>query len=163
VEVVVEAASFKTGNQQRDDHVRSSDYLDVARHPEIGFRSRLLERPGAGATLQGELTACRGIWRVRERNTEAGTVVPSGQAARSAVQSASVRWSGSPPSGQVASTAAVTSRTARLTPRPAGSGPAWDRTVPQVDRAAGPARACCTALHSVSCSPSTAPPSEPPG
>ncbi|WP_277035960.1 YceI family protein [Actinacidiphila oryziradicis] len=58
VEVVVEAASFKTGNQQRDDHVRSSDYLDVARHPEIGFRSRLLERPGAGATLQGELTAC---------------------------------------------------------------------------------------------------------
>jgi hypothetical protein len=48
----------------------------------------------------------RGIWRVREWNTEAGTVVPSGQAARSAVQSASVRWNGSPPSGQVASTAA---------------------------------------------------------
>jgi len=41
-----------------DDHVRSSDYLDVARHPEINFRSQSLERSAQDATLQGELTAC---------------------------------------------------------------------------------------------------------
>jgi polyisoprenoid-binding protein YceI len=54
----MDAASFESGNQQRDDHVRSSDYLDVARHPEINFRSQSLERSAQDATLQGELTAC---------------------------------------------------------------------------------------------------------
>ncbi len=58
VHVVMEAGSFESGNQQRDDHVKSTDYLDVARHPEIGFRSRRLERSGADATLHGELTVC---------------------------------------------------------------------------------------------------------
>ncbi|MER7780305.1 YceI family protein [Streptomyces sp. NPDC096191] len=58
VEVAMDAASFESGNQQRDDHVRSSDYLDVARHPEIAFRSQRLERSAQDASLQGELTAC---------------------------------------------------------------------------------------------------------
>ncbi|MEU6547727.1 YceI family protein [Streptomyces sp. NPDC046859] len=56
VDVVIEAGSFESGNQQRDDHVRSSDYLDVARHPEIGFRSQRVERSDADTTLYGELT-----------------------------------------------------------------------------------------------------------
>ncbi|WP_030743804.1 YceI family protein [Streptomyces sp. NRRL F-5135] len=58
VQVAIEAGSFESGNQQRDDHVRSSDYLDVARHPEIGFRGQRVERSGADATLYGELTVC---------------------------------------------------------------------------------------------------------
>ncbi|WP_255306542.1 YceI family protein [Streptomyces sp. Wb2n-11] len=58
IQVVMEAASFGSGNQQRDEHVRSPDYLDVARHPEIDFRSQRLERSASDATLQGELTVC---------------------------------------------------------------------------------------------------------
>jgi polyisoprenoid-binding protein YceI len=58
VHVAIEAGSLEPGNQQRADHVRSSDYLDVARHPEIGFRSQRLERSGTDATLCGELTVC---------------------------------------------------------------------------------------------------------
>ncbi|WP_327686553.1 YceI family protein [Streptomyces sp. NBC_00467] len=58
VEVAMDVASFTSGNQQRDDHVRSSAYLDVARHPEITFRSQNLERSPQGAVLPGELTAC---------------------------------------------------------------------------------------------------------
>ncbi|MFD5744532.1 YceI family protein [Streptomyces massasporeus] len=58
VHVAIEAGSFESGNQQRDDHVRSSDYLDVARHPEIGFRSQRLERSSTNPTLYGELTVC---------------------------------------------------------------------------------------------------------
>ncbi|MCZ9344529.1 YceI family protein, partial [Streptomyces sp. TRM76130] len=58
VHVAIEAGSFESGHQQRDAHVRSSDYLDVARHPEIGFQSRRLERSGTDATLYGELTVC---------------------------------------------------------------------------------------------------------
>ncbi|MER6997664.1 YceI family protein [Streptomyces sp. NPDC000410] len=59
VDVSIDAASFDSGIKKRDDHVKSADYLDVARHPEMAFRSRRLERSGdAHATLYGELTAC---------------------------------------------------------------------------------------------------------
>ncbi|MCQ8187140.1 YceI family protein [Streptomyces rugosispiralis] len=58
VDVELDAASFTSGNPRRDNHVRSSDFLDVARHPTIHFRSRGLERSAEGATLHGELTVC---------------------------------------------------------------------------------------------------------
>ncbi|MFD6023360.1 YceI family protein [Streptomyces griseoluteus] len=76
VHVAIEAGSFESGNQQRDDHVRSSDYLDVARHPEIGFRSQRLERSGTGATLYGELTVC-GV--IRPIAVTLGTVAHEGK------------------------------------------------------------------------------------
>ncbi|MEU8976606.1 YceI family protein [Streptomyces monashensis] len=58
VQVVMDAASFDSGNQQRDNHVKSPDFLDVARHPEIAFQSQSLQRSAQQASLQGELTAC---------------------------------------------------------------------------------------------------------
>ncbi|GAA4785310.1 YceI family protein [Streptomyces ziwulingensis] len=60
VQVVMEAASFESGIEKRDRHVRSADFLDVARHPEIGFRSLRLDRSGAETVLHGELTV-RGV------------------------------------------------------------------------------------------------------
>ncbi|MEU2469437.1 YceI family protein [Streptomyces sp. NPDC012486] len=56
VDVVIQAASFESGNQQRDDHVRSADYLDAATHPEITFCSPRLESSVMGAVLDGRLT-----------------------------------------------------------------------------------------------------------
>src|SRR6059058_524260 len=38
-EVVVQAASFSSGNEQRDGHVRSADFLDVENNPTLEFRS----------------------------------------------------------------------------------------------------------------------------
>ena len=35
----IEAASFRTGNGQRDSNVRSARLLDAAQHPVITFRS----------------------------------------------------------------------------------------------------------------------------
>ncbi|MFE2182483.1 YceI family protein [Streptomyces sp. NPDC059455] len=58
VDVEVEAASFASGIPRRDNHVRSSDFLDVERHPTIHFRSRGLEQSAQGASLHGELTVC---------------------------------------------------------------------------------------------------------
>jgi polyisoprenoid-binding protein YceI len=55
-EAVIRAASFESGNPRRDEHVRSSDYLDAAAHPEIVFRSRNVERSAEGVSLQGSLT-----------------------------------------------------------------------------------------------------------
>ncbi|MFB8248920.1 YceI family protein [Streptomyces sp. NPDC055952] len=59
VHVVLQAGSFATGNRQRDDHVRSPDYLDAARHPEIAFRSMRVVGAGTDhANVHGELTVC---------------------------------------------------------------------------------------------------------
>ncbi|GAT71410.1 yceI like family protein [Planomonospora sphaerica] len=62
VEAVIRAASFESGDPQRDEHVRSSDYLDAAVHPEIVFRSRNVGRSAEGVRVQGSLTV-RGMTR----------------------------------------------------------------------------------------------------
>src|SRR4051812_17327594 len=39
LEVVIDLASIDTGNTDRDDHVRTSDLLDVAKRPTMTFRA----------------------------------------------------------------------------------------------------------------------------
>ncbi len=46
VEVTIPAGEIWTGEPQRDDHLRSADFLDVAKHPEIIFRSQEVEVVG---------------------------------------------------------------------------------------------------------------------
>jgi polyisoprenoid-binding protein YceI len=63
VEVTIDAASIDTGNPQRDEHMRSGDFLDVENHPTIEFRSTGLEPTGDSRfRLHGDLTI-RGITR----------------------------------------------------------------------------------------------------
>jgi polyisoprenoid-binding protein YceI len=42
-EVTFDAASLWSGQPDRDEHLRSEDFLDVARHPRITFRSTRVE------------------------------------------------------------------------------------------------------------------------
>jgi polyisoprenoid-binding protein YceI len=44
VEATIDASSIDTGTGQRDDHLRSADFFDVARFPELRFRSTRIER-----------------------------------------------------------------------------------------------------------------------
>ncbi|MFF3466473.1 YceI family protein [Streptomyces sp. NPDC002619] len=63
VEAVIRAASIDTGNGMRDTHLRSADFLDVERHPEITYRSTGLTASGADRwTVHGKLTM-RGVVR----------------------------------------------------------------------------------------------------
>ncbi len=43
VEVEIAAASIDTGTPDRDAHLRSADFLDVANHPTLTFRSKRVE------------------------------------------------------------------------------------------------------------------------
>ena len=60
VEVEIEAASLDTRAGDRDAHLRSADFLDVEKYPEIRFRSTRVEgaakRPGDEFRVYGELT-----------------------------------------------------------------------------------------------------------
>lgn len=39
VEFTIQAGSIDTGNKNRDEHLRSADFFDVAKYPAISFRS----------------------------------------------------------------------------------------------------------------------------
>ena len=53
---VISAASFHTGNPQRDATVQSARLLDAAAHPDITFTSTRLEEAGGRWLLHGQLT-----------------------------------------------------------------------------------------------------------
>jgi polyisoprenoid-binding protein YceI len=57
VDVRINAASIDTGNADRDGHLRSPDFLDVAEYPELTFVStRILKQDGNEFVLAGDLT-----------------------------------------------------------------------------------------------------------
>ena len=61
VEITIEAASLNTREPQRDEHLRSADFLDVANYPALTFRSKRIEALGAdNFKLTGDLTI-RGV------------------------------------------------------------------------------------------------------
>ncbi len=57
VDVEIDAATIDTREEQRDAHLRSADFLDVARFPTITFRSTGVEpRRGDAFRTAGDLT-----------------------------------------------------------------------------------------------------------
>ena len=60
VMATIQAASIDTNNDQRDNHLRSADFLDVANHPTITFVSSSLSTMDGKHVLHGDLTI-RGV------------------------------------------------------------------------------------------------------
>jgi polyisoprenoid-binding protein YceI len=54
-ELVIDAASLSTKNKQRDTHLRSADFFDVERHPEITFAMRSIQTHRHGVAIGGDL------------------------------------------------------------------------------------------------------------
>lgn len=52
----IKVASIDTGNQKRDDHLRSADFFDAAKFPDITFRSTRIEKQGDAYVMVGPLT-----------------------------------------------------------------------------------------------------------
>lgn len=57
VEVNIKAASVNTRDKKRDDHLRSSDFFDCEKFPNIKFKSTKIEKTGENTyNIYGDLT-----------------------------------------------------------------------------------------------------------
>jgi len=56
VEAELDVTSITTHAADRDAHLRSADFFDVAQHPSMRFRSTRVEQEGDGLRVHGELT-----------------------------------------------------------------------------------------------------------
>ena len=73
VEATVDMTSVDTGDANRDQHLRTSDFFDVDNHPTMTFRSTGLVGGGEAYELTGELTI-RGVTRQVTFDLEVGGV-----------------------------------------------------------------------------------------
>jgi len=70
VEVKIDASSIDTGVEQRDNHLRSPDFFDVAAFPKLIFRSKRVQDAGKGRyRVVGDLTV-RDVTREVELEAE---------------------------------------------------------------------------------------------
>jgi polyisoprenoid-binding protein YceI len=73
-DVRIEASSIETAVAERDAHLKSADFLDVEKFPELTYRSRQIEKTGAGRyRVLGDLTI-RGTTREVPLEVEAGGI-----------------------------------------------------------------------------------------
>lgn len=56
----VDVTSLTTFDETRDEHLRSPDFFDAARYPELAFESTSVSLDGNGVTAKGDLTI-RGV------------------------------------------------------------------------------------------------------
>lgn len=71
----VETASVTTDNEQRDAHLKSDDFFNAEKYPEIKFESTGLKKKSDGEyELEGNLTI-RDVTKAVKLNAEAGGVV----------------------------------------------------------------------------------------
>ncbi len=61
VEATIDATTISTQDADRDSHLKNADFLDVANHPTITFKSKKVEKAGKdGLRVIGDLTI-RGV------------------------------------------------------------------------------------------------------
>jgi len=72
--------SISTNNEQRDGHLKSADFFDSEKHPQLTFEGKSLTKDGDDYKLNGDLTI-RGITQNITVDVEYGGVVvdPYGQ------------------------------------------------------------------------------------
>jgi polyisoprenoid-binding protein YceI len=63
LEAVIDAAGIWTGEPERDAHLRSADFLDVEKYPEITLKSERVEMTGASDAVVACRLTLRGVTR----------------------------------------------------------------------------------------------------
>lgn len=63
VDIRVALNSISTHNDSRDEHLRSADFFEVEKHPEMTYQASGVRQDGENFVLEGELTL-KGVTRV---------------------------------------------------------------------------------------------------
>jgi polyisoprenoid-binding protein YceI len=76
IDLWIDVASIYTGDEKRDEHLKSADFFDVKQHKQITFTCTSIEKAHEGKThdMWGELTM-KGIMKVIKLNVEFGGIV----------------------------------------------------------------------------------------
>ncbi len=75
IDVSIDAASIDTRDDKRDEHLRSADFLELAKNPAITFKSTKIERAGEDTyRVLGDLSI-RGVTRPVTLEVEGGARV----------------------------------------------------------------------------------------
>lgn len=82
LEAVIETTSVDTGDENRDGHLRSSDFFNVEQFPEMTFRATAFHLGGGEGTITGDLSI-NGVTKSVVLDTEFnGVVVDAFEATR---------------------------------------------------------------------------------
>lgn len=84
VTFVIQAKSIDTGIDQRDDHLRSADFFEVEKYPEIAFKSSVIRKAGDAFEMEGDFSM-HGVTK--------HVVIPFRLTGSDRTPSASIRWS----------------------------------------------------------------------
>jgi polyisoprenoid-binding protein YceI len=69
INATIKTASINTGVQKRDDHLRSADFFEAEKYPEITFASKKVAKKGSLYSVTGDLTI-RGVTKEVILDTE---------------------------------------------------------------------------------------------
>jgi polyisoprenoid-binding protein YceI len=92
VDAHIDASSIDTGQEARDAHLRSADFFDVEKFPELTFRSTSIVKNGDSYKIKGDLTI-HGESRAVTLDADVDGVVPNLQGGRRAAFSATTKIS----------------------------------------------------------------------
>src|SRR5256885_11106341 len=68
VEVKIDARKIWTGVKERDDHLRSADFLDVEHHPEITFKGNQVEDRKSTRLNSSHLVISYAVFCLKKKN-----------------------------------------------------------------------------------------------
>jgi polyisoprenoid-binding protein YceI len=107
VSFTAKTASIDTDNEKRDGHLKSPDFFDAAKYPDITFKGNLV-KSGAKYKLKGNLTM-HGVTKPVEFDVTGGNVVDTGRGVKSGFKFSGtinrkdygLTWSASTPTGEL--------------------------------------------------------------
>ena len=73
IDFTADVSTLSTGSADRDAHLKSGDFFDVSKFPELRFVSEEMERKGEGFILHGDLTI-KGVTNPVVLNVEFGGI-----------------------------------------------------------------------------------------
>jgi len=75
VEAAIDATSIVTGDETRDNHLRSADFFEVEKHPKLTFVSTSVRPKGSDFVVTGDLSI-HGVTRSEDLELEFNGVSP---------------------------------------------------------------------------------------